>query len=88
MRILLLQANWGKKPRKMRKVMTTAKAKRKRFAKMIRRFRPTLQDEPRTSPHALDDVGAPTVDHERLDLSRASLGDDAVRPSLPPARSY
>ena len=60
MHILLLQANWARPTRK-RKALT-AREKRKTFAKMIRRCRTTLQDEPRTSPHALDDVGAPNVD--------------------------
>ena len=84
--ILLLQANWAKPTRK-RKALT-AREKRKRFAMMIRRCRPTPQDEHRSSPHALDDVGAPNAEHERLDLSRASLGHDAVCPGLPHARSY
>ena len=78
MHILLLQANWAK-PRRMRKVKMTARAKRKRFAQMIRRCRQTPQDEPRTCPHALKDSGAPTVEHELL---------DAVCPSLPPAPAY
>ena len=67
MDILLLQANWGKKQKRMRKVLMTAKAKRKRFAKMLRKGRPTLQDEvrrsPTQSPRAMeDDVGAPNID--------------------------
>ena len=64
MHILLLQANWATPVRK-RKAMT-AKAKRKRFGKVLRRFRATFGDcEPRMSntqsPHALDDVGAPNI---------------------------
>ena len=66
MDILLLQANWGKKQKRMRKVLMTAKAKRKRFAKMLRKSRPTLQDEvrrsPTQSPRAMEYVGAPNVD--------------------------
>ena len=66
MDILLLQANWGKKQKRMRKVLMTAKAKRKRFAKMLRKGRPTLQDEvrrsPTQSPGAMEYVGAPNVD--------------------------
>ena len=72
MQILLLQANWGKKPKRMRTSTMTARAKRKRFAEMLRRCRPKRQDEPRTSPHALDDVGAPNAEHERLDVSGAA----------------
>ena len=92
MQILLLQANWGKKPKRMRTATMTARAKRKRFAEMLRRCRPTRQDEVRTNstqpPRVLEDLGAPKLEHERLDLSGASLVNDAVCPSLPPARSY
>ena len=60
MHILLLQANWARHPRKRKPL--TAREKRKKFAKMIRGCHRTLEDEPRTSPHALDDTGAPNVD--------------------------
>ena len=66
MQILLLQANWGKKPKRMRTSTMTARAKRKMFAEMLRRCRPTRRDEVRTSPtqspRAMEDVGAPNVD--------------------------
>ena len=75
MDILLLQANWGKKPRRMRKVMT-ANAKRKRFGKMIRRCRLHVapRDGPKTNSHALEDIGASIVVQELLDLSRVNRG--------------
>ena len=62
MHILLLQANWARPPRKRKPL--TAREKRKKFAKMIRRCRTTL----------LDDVGAPNAEHELLGLSGAACG--------------
>ena len=76
MDILLLQANWGKKQKRMRKVLMTAKAKRKRFAKIIRRCCFVTPDGPKTSSHALEDIGAPIVVQELLDLSRVNRGTD------------
>ena len=76
MDILLLQANWGKTPRRLRRRVMTAKAKRKRFAKMIRRCRFVTPDGPKTSSHALEDIGAPIVVQELLDLSRVNRGTD------------
>ena len=89
MHILLLHANWAKPTRK-RKVLT-AREKRKQFAKITRRVRPTRGDgQAKTCltqlPLALDDVGAPNVEYALLDLSRAVLGDEAVRPGLPQPR--
>ena len=60
----------------------TAREKRKKFAKLIRRFRTIRGDGeaktcPTQLPHASDGVGAPNV--ELLDLSR---------PELPPAPAY
>ena len=66
MQILLLQANWAKPARK-RKVLLMAREKRKKFAKLIRRFRTIRGDGeaktcPTQLPHASDDVGAPNVE--------------------------
>ena len=77
MHVLLLQADWAK-PMRKRKVLT-ARAKRQKFAKILRRFRRgdgEAKTCPSQMPYALD-VGAPNV--ELLDLSR---------PELPPAPAY